>query len=267
MNRVGRRAKRRRPGVYLAVGVVAFCVAVGGLGLHLERGQSKPLATLPPSSKEYVVKLNGAVTPSSAGVIVALADGLFGREGLSVSLLSGSGDADAIASVVADDHVIGLASAAGFLKARAEGSPIVAFAASYIVSSVEFYVLPNTRLLTPSDLEGKRIGYKAGPEISTILQAFITRNSIVQSKLAIVESETALTDLLNGKIDVLIGHRDIEGLALESIKADYRSLSPDSFGIHAMGPVYVAHERAFSSPGNLAEDFYGNRKRLGRSLF
>ena len=86
------------PDLYLAVGVVAFCVAVGGLGLHLERGQSKPLATLPPSSKEYVVKLNGAITPSSAGIIVALADGLFGRGGLSVSLLSGSGDADAIAS-------------------------------------------------------------------------------------------------------------------------------------------------------------------------
>jgi len=42
--------------------------------------------------------LNEAITPSSAGIIVALADGLFGRGGLSVSLLSGSGDADAIAS-------------------------------------------------------------------------------------------------------------------------------------------------------------------------
>ena len=48
--------------------------------------------------KEFVVKLNEAITPSSAGIIVALADGLFGRGGLSVSLLSGSGDADAIAS-------------------------------------------------------------------------------------------------------------------------------------------------------------------------
>ena len=212
------------------------------------------------SSKEYVVKLNGAITPSSAGTIVAVADRLFGREGLSVSLLSGGGDADAIASVVADDRVIGLASAAGFLQARAEGSPIVAFAASYIVSSVEFYVLPNTKLLTPSDLEGKRIGYKAGPVISTILQAFITRNSIVQSQLAIVESETALTDLLNGKIDVLIGHRDIEGLTLEGIKADYRSLSPDSFGLHAMGFIYFAHERAFSSPGNLENILTGIAK-------
>ena len=59
---------------------------------------------------------------------------------------------------------------------------------------------------------------------------------------------------------MLIGHRDIEGLALESIKADYRSLSPDSFGIHAMGPVYFAHERAFSSPGHLEKILTGIAK-------
>jgi putative hydroxymethylpyrimidine transport system substrate-binding protein len=92
------------------------------------------------------------------------------------------------------------------------------------------------------------------------LQAFITRNSIVQSKLAIVERETALTDLLNGKIDVLIGHRDIEGHALESIRANNRSLSPDPFGIHAMGPVYFAQESAFSSPGNLEKILIGIAK-------
>ena len=69
-----------------------------------------------------------------------------------------------------------------------------------------------------------------------------------------------LTDLLNGKIDVLIGHRDVEGVALESITADFRSLSPDLFSIHVMGPVYVAHERAFSSPGNLERIFAGIAK-------
>jgi putative hydroxymethylpyrimidine transport system substrate-binding protein len=252
MNRIRRRAKRGRPGPYLAFGAVLLsCLAVGLVGLNLQRSQSKPLPSFSPSSKEYVLKLNGAITPSSAGVVVALADGLFEREGLSVRLLSGAGDADVITSVAADDHVIGLASAAGFLKARAEGSPIVAFAASYIVSSVEFFALSNTRLLGPSDLEGKRIGYKATPEILTILRAFIARNSIAQSGLQIVESDSALSDLLNGRIDVLIGHRDIEGRSLESAKAAYRSLSPDSFGIHAMGPVYFANERAFAKPGNL----------------
>ena len=63
-----------------------------------------------------------------------------------------------------------------------------------------------------------------------------------------------------GKIDVLIGHRDIEGLTLEGIKADYRSLSPDSFGLHAMGFIYFAHERAFSLPGNLENILTGIAK-------
>jgi len=249
MNRVRRKARRGRRGRYLIAGAVACCLAVGLLGLQLQSSQKNQLAPLLSSSNEYVLKLNGAIAPSSAGVIVALADGLFERNGLSVRLVRGTGDADAIASVAADDHFIGHASAAAFLKARAEGAPVVAFAASYIVSSVEFLALSNTRLLAPSDLEGKRIGYRPSLEISTLVQAFIAKNAVSQSSLQIVESESALNDLLGGKIDVLVGHRDIEGQALERIKAGYKSLSPDSFGIHAMGPVYFAHERAFASPG------------------
>src|SRR4051812_3839047 len=203
MNRVRRKPRRSRRGLYLIAGAVACCLAVGLVGLQLESSQirEKPLAPRHALSNEYVLKLNGAIAPSSAGVIVALADGLFERNGLSVRLARGAGDADAIASVAADDHVIGLTSAATFLKARAEGSPIVAFAASYIVSSAEFFALSNTRLLAPSDFEGKRIGYRASLEISTLLQGFIARNSIAQSSLQIVESESALNELLGGGID------------------------------------------------------------------
>jgi len=182
---------------------------------------------------------------------MAASDGLFQREGLSVQLRRGTDDEDAITTVATDDHVIGLASAQGFLKARAEGLPIVAFAASYAVSSVEFFALSNTKLLGPADLEGKRIGYKPSSEIATILYAFIATNSLAQSGMVIVESDHALSDLRDGKIEVLIGHRDVAGEALENAGVPYRSLSPDSFGVHAMGPVYFANERVFSSPGNL----------------
>jgi hypothetical protein len=250
MKRVRRRTGRSRSSLYLAISSILVCLAIGLFGLRLQRTPDEVLG-LAPSSREYVLKLNGAIATSSAGAIVALADDLFQREGLSVQLLRGAGDVDAISSVAADDHVIGLASAAGFLKARAEGLPVVAFAASYFVSSVEFFALSNTKLFAPSDLEGKRIGNKASPEISIILHAFIANNVIAQSTLQIVESDAALADLLNGKIDVLIGHQDIEGQGLESAKTAYRPLSPDSFGIHAIGPVYFANERAFSAPGNL----------------
>jgi hypothetical protein len=69
--------------------------------------------------------------------------------------------------------------------------------------------------------------------------------------MAIVESDHAASDLREGRIDVLIGHREVEGQALVNADIPYRSLSPDSFGLHAMGPVYLVNERALSSPRHL----------------
>jgi ABC-type nitrate/sulfonate/bicarbonate transport system substrate-binding protein len=254
MKRVRRRARRgRRLKSYLAIGFLVFGCSVGCL-LYLQPSPIGAIESSPPASttvKEYVLKLNGAITPSSAGALMALHDGLFRREGLNVQLRHGADDAEVVSAVAVDDHVIGLASTQGFLKARADGLPLVAFAASHLVSSMEFFALSGTRLLGPADLEGKRIGYKPGLETSTTLYAFIAKNSISQSGLKIVESETAASDLLDGNIDILLGHRDIEGQILESSKIPYRTLSPDSFGVHAMGPVYFANERAFSSPNNL----------------
>jgi putative hydroxymethylpyrimidine transport system substrate-binding protein len=69
--------------------------------------------------------------------------------------------------------------------------------------------------------------------------------------LQIIESDTAVSDLLERKIDVLVGHRDVEGQELEGSNIPYRSLSPGSFGVHVMGTVYIANERPFSSPDKL----------------
>jgi len=128
---------------------------------------------------------------------------------------------------------------------------VVAFAASYIVSSVQFFALSGTRLQSPADLEGKRIGYRPDAEIPIILYAFIATNALAQSGMTIVESDHALSDLRKGQIDVLIGHQELEGQALENASVSYQSMSPDSFGVHAMGPVYFANERFFSSPRNV----------------
>jgi len=150
------------------VGLFIACFLVVVFVLRLEPGQSE--AVKPEiSSAEYTVKLNRPISPSSAGTIVALSDGLFLRERLSVRLVVGVDDSYAISAVAANENTIGLASAAGFLKARAEGLPVVAFAACYITTSVEFFSLPSTKLQSPFDLEGARIGYRSGPELSTIL--------------------------------------------------------------------------------------------------
>ncbi|MDH2356824.1 ABC transporter substrate-binding protein [Bradyrhizobium sp. SSUT112] len=206
------------------------------------------------SASAFVLKLNGVITPSSAGALLAISDGLFARRGLSVEISAGKNDEDVASAVAVNQNVIGVASAQGFLKARADGFPIVAFAASYVASSVQFFALSDTKFVEPIDLEGKRIGYRPGVEISSILSAFIAKNAIAQSGLKLVQTETPTFDLLHGNIDVLIGHQEVEGEILWSSNVSYRTVSPDSFGVHTMGPVYIANEKAFSSPDRL-EDF------------
>ncbi|MGY4606976.1 NitT/TauT family transport system substrate-binding protein [Bradyrhizobium sp. USDA 4474] len=197
-----------------------------------------------PTAVQYTLKLNRTISPASAGTILAASDGLFTRAGLGVRVVAGAGDADAIAAVAADENTIGVVSAAAFLKARSEGLPIVAFAGCYGADPVGFFTVPGTTLLQPSDLEGKRIGYKKGPELSAVFYEFVAKNSLAQSKLAAIESDEPLQDLLDRKIDVLLGRLDIEGEELARRNIEYRTLSPASYGVHAAGPVYFVQERA-----------------------
>lgn len=246
MTRVRPRAPTDRLTSHAVAGLVVACFVF----VWLTPGRSEALK---PNAlrAQYTLKLSGPISPASAGTILAISDGLFAQAGLDVRMVAGSGDGDAIAAVVADENTIGIASAAGFLKARSEGLSIVAFAGSYAVSPVEFFVLPDTTLLQASDLEGKRIGYKTGLELSAILSEFVGKNALAQSKLLLIESDAPLQDLLHRKIDVLLGRLDDEGQELARLNIAYKTLSPAAYGVHAAGPVYFAQERTFAKRRNL----------------
>lgn len=252
-HRSSRRPRKSTSGrriVAWSVGAVLCAAILAALTWDHRRSSRVNQATLPAksnSSNSYVLKLNGAATPALAGPIVAISDKLFDHEGLNVRLQEGISDADATSVVAADPRTIGIASAQGFLKARAEGLPVVAFASSYVASSVEFYALAKVRLLGPRDFEERRIGYSPALEPMTVLSAFIAKNFIAQSGLKIIETSNAVSDLLDGKIEILVGRREVEGLALEHSGIPYRSLSPDSFGVHVPGPVFFANNEALAS--------------------
>lgn len=249
MTRAQRRARKSHHGLRLLAGLVLACTLAYVLfGPKPTRSQGpKPEA----SFAEYTVKLSTPLSVSAAGMIIAASDGLFAQAGLRVRLVAGLDDDDAIAAVMADENTIGIASTAGFLKARSGGLPIVAFAGFYAVNPAEFYALPETKLLTPLDLEGKRIGYKPSPEFTAILNDFVSRNSLAQSKLLLLESNTPLQNLVDRKIDVLLGRRDVDSMKLERLNIEYRTLRPDAFGVHAPGPVFFAQERTFAQTNRL----------------
>lgn len=249
MKRV-RTISKTRLGSHLFAGLAIACVLVATVAFWLKPTRSEAINPKDHPA-QYTLKLSGPLSPASAGAIVGVSDGLYARAGLDLRIVAGSEDDDAIAAVAADEYTIGLASAAGFLIARSKGVSIVAFAGGYAVSSVEFFTLPETTLLTPSDLEGKRVGYKGGPELTSILNEFVGRNSVAQSKFFLTETNTPLRDLLDRKIDVLLGRLDIEGQEMARLNLDYKTFSPASYGVHAAGPVYFVQERALAKRRNL----------------
>ncbi|WBL80304.1 ABC transporter substrate-binding protein [Bradyrhizobium xenonodulans] len=250
MKRVRRRVRKVRLSVPLFAGAVTAGALVALIFVWQKPIRSEVLGTNIVAA-EYTLKLSGQISPAAAGTIMAMADGLFQNNGLRVRLVAGSGDGDALSAVAADENTISIVSAAGFLKARADGLPIVAFATSFAISPFEFFALPDTTLFGPSDLEGKRIGFSPEPDFFNILYQFASKNSLAQSRLRLVESGTPLQDLLDRKTDVLLGRRDVDGQELERRNIDYKVLSPDSYGIHAPGALYVANERAFAKRRNL----------------
>jgi putative hydroxymethylpyrimidine transport system substrate-binding protein len=236
----------RRSKLWLWLGIP---VAAGILGLTLlaqPQDIARTILAKPSSPVSYVVKLNGPVIPSAAGLVIAAANGLFQRNELNIVLQPGSSDLEALAATD-NDNVISVATASSFLVARASGRQIVAFAAAYTSSSVEFYHLSTTPVQAPRDFEDRSIGYPENPDVAFTVDTFVSRNDIASSRLAVKHGAASISDLLNGNIDILAGRWDIEGAALHAAGADFRSLSPESFGIHVPGTVYVVNERVLAT--------------------
>ena len=248
--------RRRRSRRWL-LGVIAVFVGVAAAWLAVSSRQSSPVRAVMserPRLSSLTVRWNGPITPAASGIIVAKADGLFAREGLSVALEPGIRDDDVVQRVADNEDVIGQVSASAFLRSRANGLPIIAFASSYMVSSVELYALANTKLNSPDDLQGKSIGYDPGSDREIAVEALLRNKQVARSQIRISDHAT-VSDLLLGKIDVLAGRAEMEGDELRARKIPFKILSPDAFGIHSVGSVYIASERSIAHAPDMPQRF------------
>src|SRR4051812_15899645 len=119
----GKNRRKRASKMNLTMGILAFASVV--CVLFYPRPSSVEVQTHPPPShasatKEFTLIIAGAISPSLSGVLVALSDGLFQLEGLSVRLQRGKDSTDVVTTVAANDHAIGIASAQAFLEGRAD---------------------------------------------------------------------------------------------------------------------------------------------------
>jgi len=222
---------------------------------YLLRFRASVAPSIPQSALFATVRLDGPFDPSFAGEMIAAQVGLFQHEGLRIELKPGTSETDTVRRVSDDTDTIGVANAESMLLARANGAPLVAFAAAFVESPVVFCTLEKSAIRTPGDFVGKRIGYRPGQDTSIIYQAMMARLQMSRSLVHEVKVESDMTPFLNGEVDVWPGHAGVDAYTLKQEGVAYNVISPDSYGVHVPGTVYFTAERTVRENPQLIRRF------------
>jgi ABC-type nitrate/sulfonate/bicarbonate transport system substrate-binding protein len=201
------------------------------------------------------MQLSGPYDASVAGELVAEKSGIFEHEGLHVDFKAGLADDDVIRSVAHARNIIGVVDAGRFLISRAQGESVVAIAASFLESTVVYYVLENSAIKTPYDFTGRRIGLRPDQDTAIIYEAMMAKLRLSRSSVKEKPIASGIWPLVRGEVDVLPGHIGAEGYLLKQDGINYRIISPVDYGVHVPGRVYIVSAGTILNESELLRRF------------
>ncbi|MEO0540837.1 MAG: ABC transporter substrate-binding protein [Cyanobacteria bacterium P01_A01_bin.105] len=122
------------------------------MGLGTPTGaNSAPLAAL-------TLQLDWLLTTQFAGLMVAEAQGLYGQQGVAVTLKPATAGLDLVGTVAQTPDMLGSVEQAVLLEAQADGVPVSAVATMFQASPLALMGPDSQSLATLQDLVGKRVG-------------------------------------------------------------------------------------------------------------
>ena len=187
----------------------------------------------------------------------AKADGAFVKEGIDLQLQVGISEAEMISAVTSTPNAIGIIAASDFLRARAGGAPIVAFAAGTLESGAAFYVAPESRIRGPSDFAGKSVGYQIGGDTAAVYEIMMNRSRLSRSTIKEVQLAQDAQPFSQKEIDVWPGYIGRTSLQLLSASQPFRTIKPADFGAHLLGTVYFTSETTLQRHPDALRRFLG----------
>jgi NitT/TauT family transport system substrate-binding protein len=135
---------------------------------------------------------------------VAKEKGYYAKHNLDVDIVRGKGSADAVKQVAAGNAQLGFADAAAVILGRGnDGLPVKLVAMIYAKAPHAIYVLADSSIKTPKDLEGKTIADTAFSAMPKLFNAYAKAAHIDAGKVKwVVATSTALPGLLStGRVD------------------------------------------------------------------
>lgn len=248
-----RRRTRSRRNRYLAIGLAAVALA-GTVLLILRPERAPPQAPTAPRVAAIKLLLDGQHGARFAGELAASRQGYFSSR---IELTAQPEDPDFV-QTIARQHAIGVTSGQKFLLATWRGTPVTAFAASFLDTSVAIFTLEASGLRRPVDLVRKRVGYRRASEGDVVFDAMMAQLGLPRSQITKVPDRDSFEALRAGEVDAIIAAIDKQPDPSRSTFVKLNVIKPQDYGIHVPGQVYFAsNDLIHDQPSVIADVLQG----------
>jgi NitT/TauT family transport system substrate-binding protein len=190
-----------------------------------------------------------------APYIVALEQGYFATEGISLKIDRGYGSADSVSKVAMGTYDLGVADFASLIEfaARNPESAPVAIAINHEKAPLALVSLVQAGIDSPADLAGKRIASPPGDASRRLFPLFAQQNDLDPESVRWLNVDPALREslLLRGQTDLVSGHYYTVLLNLEAIGIDpgqVQALRYADYGVDLYGDVLIANRKLEQNP-------------------
>lgn len=177
-----------------------------------------------------------------AGYYAALEKGFYREAGFDVNLKEATASTDPILEVIEGRADYGLANSELALY-RLQGRQVKALAVVFQHSPIVLMTLKNSGILSPQDLIGKRVMYPQGNYGANTL-GIMLREGVAANQFESVPLSFDVNDLIEGRVDAMVGYVTDQPHTLENRGVDYRLMDPRTYGIDFYGDtLFTTSER------------------------
>lgn len=155
------------------------------------------------------LSLEWLISGRHVGFFVAKEKGYYKEEGLNVAIERGYGTADSIKRISTGSADFAILSVASLIAAKAESNPPVMLVASFFNKGPEtILVLKSSKIRSPKDLAGKRIGSAPAGSSLDLLKAFAKTTGLDGYQSVLMASDQTYPALLTKQVDAITGFTD-----------------------------------------------------------
>jgi ABC-type nitrate/sulfonate/bicarbonate transport system substrate-binding protein len=223
----------------------------------------EPTATREPQAITFQAAYLPQGNISFVPVYVAKEKGYFAEVGLDVTIEHSSpGGGEQLQRLAAKDIEFTTHTGDNFAKAHATTPdlPFVAVAVLGHETDHSLLVLDDSDIQEIGDLEGKKVGFKSGEAIEPPwLLAMLTEAGLDLSHVELVnvgfDPRVVLPDFGEGRVDAVQVFRSNEPDTLARMGYATRLFSPEDYGIHFLGQLFITHRDFIRDDPEMVRNF------------